>query len=200
MIEPGGILTYTGRIFYPLNPSAEAVDPIDIAHSLSNQCRYTGHTKFHYSVATHCVLIYDHLKSLGVEQKILNQAIIHDAGEAYLFDLAAPIKHHPDGFGTRFVEVEEAIEEVICERFDIEHPFDPVVKQIDLQLRESEMNQLFPAGVNRRHWGKDLEIRIPWWTPFEGKYEFLKRMEECGFVWSDPHAAELYQSRELVAV
>lgn len=198
MIEPGGILTFTGRVFYPLNPSPEDVDPIDIAHSLSNQCRYTGHTKFHYSVATHTVLIYDYVKSLGYEQDVLTQVVVHDAGEAYLLDLAAPLKHHPEGFGDRFREVEDAIELVICERFGVERPFDPIVKEIDLQLRESEMNQLFPAGAERRHWGEDLSIRIPQWTPMEGKIQLERRMEECGLIWCGPKGTGNYRARDLV--
>lgn len=199
MIEPGGILTFTGGVFYPLNPRAEDVNPIDIAHSLSNQCRYTGHTKFHYSVATHTVLIYDYVKSLGYDQDVLTQVVIHDAGEAYLLDLAAPLKHHPEGFGDRFVEVEEAIEEVICERFNVERPFDPIVKQIDLQLRESEMNQLFPVTVERRHWGDDLFIRIPQWTPMEGKIQLERRMEECDLIWCGEKGTGSYRVKDLVA-
>ena len=202
MIDPGSILTYSGRRFYPLDPRPEDVDPIDIAHSLSNQCRYTGHTKFHYSVATHSVLIFDYLKKQGHDDSVLAQAILHDGGEAYLLDLAAPLKHHPEGFGERFCKVEDAIEKVIAQRFGLDYPYDPVVKDIDIQLRETEMDQLFPRDAERNHYGEKLPIFIPRWSPAEGKINFLFRLAELGIVDRGPTGTEQFKAteRKLVAV
>jgi hypothetical protein len=42
------IETYTGRAFWPLEPKVEDVTIIDIAHHLSNQCRYSGATENFY--------------------------------------------------------------------------------------------------------------------------------------------------------
>ena len=47
------IRTYTGRYFDILNPQAKDVSIIDIAHALSQLCRFTGHTEFFHSVAQH---------------------------------------------------------------------------------------------------------------------------------------------------
>ncbi len=46
--ERSWIQTYTGKKFYPLNPRSEDINLIDIAHALSMQCRFTGHTKRFY--------------------------------------------------------------------------------------------------------------------------------------------------------
>ena len=51
------IVTYTGKLFDIFDPKPELVCIEDIAHSLANQCRYTGHTKVFYSVAQHSVLM-----------------------------------------------------------------------------------------------------------------------------------------------
>ena len=51
------IQTYTGVKFYPLNPCMDDIDIIDIAHSLSLQCRFTGHLSEFYSVAQHSVMV-----------------------------------------------------------------------------------------------------------------------------------------------
>src|SRR5262245_14523978 len=53
------IQTYTGRKFYPFAPFINDIDPEDIAHALSLQCRWNGHIKAvgsFYSVAQHAVL------------------------------------------------------------------------------------------------------------------------------------------------
>lgn len=83
------IITYTGKKFtydmvYPCDICIE-----DIAHALSQLCRYTGHTNTFYSVAQHCLLIADKIPG-GPEVKLA--ALLHDAAEAYVNDLASPLK------------------------------------------------------------------------------------------------------------
>ena len=51
------IQTYSGIEFYPLDPRIEEVKLLDIAHALSNICRFTGHCNEFYSVAQHSVLV-----------------------------------------------------------------------------------------------------------------------------------------------
>lgn len=59
--DPCWIETYTGRKFYLLHPRPEDVDITDIAHALSNQCRYTGHTRMFYSIAEHSYHVSYHV-------------------------------------------------------------------------------------------------------------------------------------------
>ncbi len=51
------IQTFTGKKFFPLTPDPELICIEDIAHSLSMQCRYNGHSKQFYSVAQHSVIL-----------------------------------------------------------------------------------------------------------------------------------------------
>ncbi len=53
--------TYTGR-FYAIDPRSDEVNLLDIAHGLSQICRYTGQFKHFYSVAQHCLNVYKDLK------------------------------------------------------------------------------------------------------------------------------------------
>lgn len=90
----GYIELHSGARYYP---SAEVVnvDVNDIAHALGNQCRYTGHCRHFYSVAEHSVLC----SLLAEELKLCSpfEALMHDAHEALICDLAAPIKPYvPD--------------------------------------------------------------------------------------------------------
>src|SRR4051812_13091677 len=54
--SPATIFTYGGGTIEPLNPDPADIDIRAIAHALSQQCRWTGHTSRFYSVAEHCVL------------------------------------------------------------------------------------------------------------------------------------------------
>jgi uncharacterized protein len=51
------VVTVTGRVVHLLNPSVDEIDIYDIAHALSQICRYTGHTSEFYSVAQHCYYV-----------------------------------------------------------------------------------------------------------------------------------------------
>lgn len=81
--------TYTGRAYWPLDPNSDEVDILDIAHALSNLCRYTGHCQKFYSVAEHSVLV-----SRIVPPEDALMGLLHDATEAYVNDLARPLKRH----------------------------------------------------------------------------------------------------------
>lgn len=81
------IQTFTGKKVFPLAMTAEMVCVDDIAHALSMKCRFTGHCREFYSIAEHSVRV-----SLLVRPELRLAALLHDAAEAYLPDLARPIK------------------------------------------------------------------------------------------------------------
>src|SRR5271165_7548492 len=83
------IQTYTGRVMYPLDPRPEEINIIDIAHALSNLCRFTGHVRTFYSVAEHSVRVSQHC-----DPKDALWGLLHDASEAYLADMSRPMKRY----------------------------------------------------------------------------------------------------------
>lgn len=60
--EEPWIQTYSGRRFTPTNPMPDAVVIQDIAHSLSMQCRFSGHTKKFYCVTPDTRILTSDLK------------------------------------------------------------------------------------------------------------------------------------------
>jgi hypothetical protein len=75
----------SGRGWDLMNPSADQVYWRDIADHLGRIYRFTGGTN--YSVAQHCCMVADILPaSLRV------YGLLHDAHEAYLGDIAQPMK------------------------------------------------------------------------------------------------------------
>src|SRR5579859_3783895 len=85
------IHTFTGQFFDFEDLDNNQFHILDIAHALANQCRWTGHTKFFYSVCEHSVLCHDiAVNYYGPD--IQYEALMHDASEAYMMDLSRPLK------------------------------------------------------------------------------------------------------------
>ncbi|VVB53225.1 Uncharacterised protein [uncultured archaeon] len=107
------IQTYSGILFYPLEPDPELILLPDIAHGLSNLCRYGGHCRKFYSVAQHCLMVCELLKEHAPHVQLAG--LLHDATEAYLIDLPKPLKlKMPD-----YVEAEHRLLQAISSRFRI---------------------------------------------------------------------------------
>ena len=83
------ILTSSGEVFSFDHINPKSIEIGDIAHSLSQLCRYTGHTPTFYSVAQHSLLVSEKMPG-GPPEKLVG--LLHDAAEAYVNDLASPLK------------------------------------------------------------------------------------------------------------
>src|SRR6266516_3714044 len=109
----GEIILASGKWFNVFDPKPEDIDLKDIAHALANQCRFTGHVREFYSVAQHSVLV-----SQFCDASDAQWGLLHDASEAYLSDIARPIKKHPD-FGPFYLKVEDGLTAAIMKAFDL---------------------------------------------------------------------------------
>ena len=129
------IYTYTGRMIRPLDPDPADICIEDIAHALSMQPRFTGHLRKFSSVAEHCIrtamLAPDHLKL---------EALLHDASEAYLADIARPVKKAPE-FGGVYLKYEAQLERAVQIAFQLPlvDEMDPEIKRIDQYTLEAEV-------------------------------------------------------------
>lgn len=143
--SPHWIQTASGVEFDLLEPRPEDVRIEDVAHALSNICRYTGHVRTHYSVAQHSVLV-SHV--CAPEDALWG--LLHDATEAYVNDLAAPLKRMlPD-----YAAVEESVLTAVAEAFGLELPIPASVKRADLVLLVTEQRDLLPY----HGWTKVLDV------------------------------------------
>src|SRR5690242_9250814 len=171
----GYIRTYTGLYIEPLNPDPESIVIEDIAHALSNNCRFTGHVREFYSVGQHSVLA-----SEVVLPKNALTALLHDASEAYLSDFARPIKQQP-GFGETYREVEDLLMQAIAERFEIDWPVPEEVHYADNLLLVTEARDLMHGTAD---WSPEyqaitpLPYRITSWEPRKTEHRFLSRYYE----------------------
>lgn len=159
--------TYTGRQFWPLDPRPDEVCIEDIAHALSQLCRYAGHCLSFYSVAQHSVLI-----SLHCRPEHALWGLLHDAAEAYICDLPRPVKRSIQ----QYKEIERDVERAVAERFGLPWPMPPEVKDIDNRILFDEREQLMaPPPRPWRLYGPPLGIAIEPMPPTAAKAAFLDR-------------------------
>ncbi len=167
------IETFTGRHFRPLSPRVKDVHIEDIAHALSNQCRFSGHVKKHYSVAEHSVRVSRLLQAYGQPPEIQLWGLLHDASEAYLVDIPSPLKHTPVFKAYRAAE--KRLQAAICERFGLPKKHPKQVKLADAILLATEARDLM--AYTPAYWAKlkaaPLETKIAPWTPGIAEESFL---------------------------
>lgn len=133
LYTPRCIRTFSGKYINVFEPTEEMIDIIDIAHSLSKQCRFGSHLARHYSVAQHCV---------GATQLIRGEyefdALMHDASEAYLGDICKPIKMEL----TQYNEIENTLMIAIAKKFKFRWPMPKEVEIVDKRMLEIEWENL----------------------------------------------------------
>lgn len=170
--------TFTGLRYFPCDPRVEDVRIEDIAHHLSQQCRFAGATTEFLSVAEH--LVFCSLIDGGdVTPQDQLEALMHDAPEAYIQDFIRPIKYLPE-FLPIYKELEAKNEAVIAEKFNLRLPWSAHVKRCDELAVNVEMRELI---VNEEkgylHERIDTDgyqlLRL---TPRHAEYMFLQRFYE----------------------
>lgn len=170
------IMTYSGVVFRPLEPESGLILIEDVAHATANSCRFTGHVKAFYSVAQHSVHVSDLLRAYFTPELAL-WGLLHDASEAYLSDLARPIKKQ-EGLGDVYLACENLLMRAVCERFDLEWPMPAEVKWADDVLLRAEQRDLmpgkdYPIDEANKFWPGAIES----WLPEKAKELFLERFE-----------------------
>ena len=191
------IQTFTGRVWQLDDPRAADVYLIDVAHALSLLCRYNGHTKVHYSVAQHCCLVHQRVQELAPGQPALALAgLLHDAHEAYLGDMTAPLKWTFRALSADAADTLRMMERshdravagwagILPQLFD-----HPIVKQADLELLSTERRDLL--GDCERPW-----ISLP--EPLPSGIEALSAADACKnfcTCFADTKAAIVLNQRE----
>lgn len=117
----------------------------DIANGLSRICRFNGQVRrdAYYSVAEHSV----HVSRL-VPPHLRMAALLHDAHEAFMGDVSAPLKTLlPD-----YRELEDTVQTAVLARFGIRTPLDPRIKTADIQMCTAEKQQIMNT---KRAWVTD---------------------------------------------
>lgn len=127
------LTTASGRAIGIQRITSDDISILDIAHSLSNLCRFAGHTREFYSVAQHSVRV-----AMALPPELRLAGLLHDATEAYVVDLPRPIKTLlPD-----YKKLEARVWEVISFRFGIARFEHPLIKEVDTRALRTEWEEL----------------------------------------------------------
>lgn len=137
MSDTAWIQTNSGGRFYPLDPTAGTIKIEDIAHALSNLCRFNGHCDHFYSVAEHSFMV-----ARMVPKEYRLEALLHDASEAYLCDVPRPIKHQPEF--ARYREIEGEVQAKILAQFYVRstHESRAAIQEADNRILATEARDL----------------------------------------------------------
>lgn len=170
------VQTYSGRQFWPLDPRADEVWSMDLAHALSNQCRFGGHCLEFYSVAQHSVLAVDVARAHGADARMQLAVLLHDGAEAYVVDVPRPLKQHLEGYK----DVEVAVQDAVFARFGLaldaaEHRF---IRHCDNVMLATEKRDLM--APNSPAWAPlpaPMDERISAWSPRGARDAFTKLLD-----------------------
>ena len=124
------VMTYSGKMIDPLNPNPDDIEIVDIAHALSNMCRYGGHLHKFKSVAEHCIEV-----CMLAKRKEKLDALLHDAAEYLLLDMSSPVKWRLEDYN----KAEKNLMKVISIKFGISSVKSEDIDLIDKSLQETEL-------------------------------------------------------------
>lgn len=167
------IRTFTGRQYWPMDPRAEDICIEDVAHALSNLCRFTGHTSRFYSVGEHSLYV-----SRLVPAELAFAGLMHDAHEAYVNDIARPFKLSlPE-----YKAAEDRNWLAMAEAFDLDPVQESEIKDADNAMFRAERIQLMPANPLTQGDivvdGYTPDLPALGMLPTVAEREFLKRFHE----------------------
>jgi hypothetical protein len=180
--------TFSGKRFFVFDPRPEEINIDDIAHALSNICRYGGHCSYFYSVAQHSVHVSEVLEGIGadgIDRNLLTAVgLIHDAAEAYTGDIIRPVKvklREAPG-GSVFDEIESKVMDAILEAHAISEfctkDVWEAVKVADNMMLATELRDLHPNVEDE--W-TNMPPPAPWeieyMSPDTAKLLFLERYD-----------------------
>ena len=175
------IQTWSGGVAN-LDAPLAVIDIEEIAHVLSQTCRFSGHTKHFYSVAQHSVLVHQIFINLFPNAYKNQQlaALLHDAHEAYwgFGDVSTPAKN----LNSKFFESKAAMwDQLIADHFGFQYfEFGHTrIKEADTIALATEKRDLMRTCVIP--WCKNVE---PWpdfinpLSPFIAEELFLETFAE----------------------
>lgn len=159
------------------NIKPEHININDIAHALSNICRFSGHSRVYYSVSEHSIRVAEYLKNHEQPIDVQRWGLLHDATEAYLGDVITPLK----GLLPTYKYYENEFMKAIAEKFSLSLPLPEAVHEADKVLLHMEMRDLMYGGSNNSlRYSKPSKITIKPYKKEWAERSFLQLASTLG--------------------
>lgn len=129
------IRIHSGRYINPFDIKEGDIDIEDIAHSLSMQCRFAGHTQRFYSVAEHSIDVFNRVSDKTNAKQTMLEALLHDASEAYLLDIPSPYKAM---MGEQYHKADQDICNMVAFKFGLANKGEIYVMHEDVKAADYE--------------------------------------------------------------
>lgn len=163
------IRLHSGGKFHFLNPRINEINIEDIVWNLSHICRFTGATKKFYCVAQHSCIVHDILPD-----ELKPEGLLHDATESTMSDLNSVVK----SLLPAYKKMEVRVEKIFAEKFNLDFPYDPRVKEADLIALATEKRDLMPGNDHLSLPYEPLPAKIVPWSIEKSRREFMKRFNK----------------------
>lgn len=135
LFEEGKVRLYSGKYVKLTELTEDDICLEDVAHALAMKCRWNGNSSGFFSILSHTLLV-----QFLLDDKNNNtlQALLHDAHEAYLFDIPAPVKTLEPFIP--LVKLEKDIQSIINRKYGIDTCDTVDVKRADTDALRLEWN------------------------------------------------------------
>jgi 5'-deoxynucleotidase YfbR-like HD superfamily hydrolase len=195
------MLTHTGSVVDLRLAQPHQISLLDIAHGLALTNRYNGQTVRPYSVAEHSLLVVEILEREYAEHDpaVLLAALLHDAHEAYLGDMIAPLKAALQEIARRdgrtvddYRRIETKMQTEVLSRFGAYVTFSrhhQRIKRADLVAMATERRDLLPSAGPT--WTSLAKVQTVDWVHLGSR---------AGLDWMDWRQAYLDKFAELYAM
>lgn len=184
---------YSGQAYYALDPRADEIHFEDVCIGLAREPRYRGQTREPLYVAEHCVLVSRWCEFLahqrgwlpGEIHEVACEGLMHDAPEAYIGDVARPLKRQRVMRG--YKKVEALWWREVCSRFRLQptKKSSALVEEVDRRIVLDEIEALFVdpdmwARAGRYRGMKPLGAKIEALSWEGAAIAFAERYRELG--------------------
>ena len=173
-MEVDFISTLSVPKFHFLDPKAEDIHILDIAHALSLTCRFGGHCSVFYSIAEHSVILAEILENQGAKPLTVLAGLLHDAEETYLPDIPSPIKAQMPEAKALYDVLGLAIDQ----KFRLGEADWRCIENVDRRLCTTEAKAL---GIWNKEWedtGAPLDVKLYLWSSEDAEELFLRNFLE----------------------
>jgi len=140
----------------------------DIAHGLSQVCRWSGQIPVFYSVAEHSLDVAAELKKQNCSAFTQLAGLLHDAHEAYISDLVVCVKSRIRGYKEMEKYLQKRIEIKLLGR-EVPDGIKELVKEVDREIWKTEVRGL---------WHSKEEFFCFPWNRLTSKIYFINKFNE----------------------